>query len=86
MYIEEEKKEEKKEEKRTVENEEIILVCPYEVPSTTLSSLTTSFIADEIENFIRHIKFVRTPTQTRIFQPTPHYKLLRSRGEQNPDF
>ena len=63
LYIEEEKKEEK----RTVENKEVILVHPYEVSSTTSSSLTTSFITDKIKNLIRHMKFVRTPTQTRIF-------------------
>ena len=82
LYIEEEKKEEK----RTVENKEVILVHPYEVSSTTSSSLTTSFITDKIKNLIRHMKFVRTPTQTRIFWLPPHYKLLQSRGEQNPDF
>ena len=58
LYIEEEKKEEK----RTVENKEVILVHPYEVSSTTSSSLTTSFIIDKIKNLIRHMKFVRTPT------------------------
>ena len=76
LYMEEEKKEEK----GTVENEEVILVCLYEVSSTT------SFITDEIKNLVRHMKFVKSPTQTRIFQPPPHYKSLRSRGEQNPDF
>ena len=61
LYMEEEKKEEKE----TVENEEVILVRSYEVLSTTLS--TTSFITDEIKNLIRHMKFVKFPTQTRIF-------------------
>jgi len=32
------------------------------------------------------MKFVKTPTQIRIFQPPPHYQLLHSRGEQDPDF
>jgi len=32
------------------------------------------------------MKFVKSPTQTRIFQPPPHYQLLWSRGEQDPDF
>jgi len=50
------------EEKGTVENEEVILVRPYEVLSTTLSSSTTSFIADKIKNLIRYMKFVRTST------------------------
>jgi len=57
LYMEEEKKEEK----RIVENEEVILVHPYEVSSIT------SFITDEIENLIKYMKFVKTPSQTRIF-------------------
>ena len=57
LYMEEEKKEEK----RTVENEEVILVHSYEVSSMT------SFITDEIKNLVKHMKFVRSPTQTRIF-------------------
>jgi len=62
LYMEEEKKEEKE----TVENEEVILVCPYEVSSTTSSS-TTSFITDEIKNLVKYMKFIKTPSQTRIF-------------------
>jgi len=54
-------KEEKKEEKGTVENKEVILVCPYEVSSMT------SFITDEIENLVKYMKFIKTPSQTRIF-------------------
>jgi len=57
LYIEEEKKEEK----GTVENEEVILVRPYEVSSMT------SFITDEIENLAKYMKFVRTLSQIRIF-------------------
>jgi len=58
--------EEKKEDKGTIENEEVILVQPYEVSSTTLSS-TTSFITDKIDNLAKYMKFVKTPAQTRIF-------------------
>ena len=82
LYMEEEKKEKK----GTVENEEVILVYPYEISSMTSLSSTTSFITDEIKNLIRHMKFVKSPTQTKIFWPPPHYKSLQSRGEQNPDF
>jgi len=57
LYMEEEKKEEK----GTVENEEVILVHPYEISSTT------SFITDEIKNLIKYMKFVKTLSQTRIF-------------------
>jgi len=32
------------------------------------------------------MKFVQTPTQTRIFRPLPHYQSLKSRGEQDSEF
>ena len=56
-----------------VEDKEVILVKPYEVSTTTSSSSSTSFITDEVENLFKHMKFVRTPSQTRIFKPPPHY-------------
>jgi len=60
--------EEMKEEKRTIVNKEVILVRPYEVASSsTISSATTSFILDEVENLSKYMKFVKTPSQTRIF-------------------
>ena len=49
-------KEEDKEEKEMVQDEEIILVKPYEVSTTTSSN--TSFITDEVENLIKYMKFV----------------------------
>ena len=82
LYMEEEAK---KEDKGTIENKEVILVQPYEV-STTTSSSTTSFITDKVENLLKHMKFVRTPSQTRLFRPPPHYQALRSRGENDPTF
>jgi len=81
LYI----KEENGEEKGRVKDEEVILVKPYEVSMTTSSS-STSFITDEVEHLFRHMKFVRTPTQTRLFKPPPHYQSLKSRGENNPIF
>jgi len=78
--------EEMKEDKGIVENEEVILVQPYEVSSTTTSSSTTSFITDEVENLAKYMKFVKTPLQTRIFRPPPYYQSLKSRGEQGPEF
>jgi len=68
LYMEEERKEDK----GTTENEEVILVRPYEVSTTTLSS-TTSFITDEVENLAKYMKFMKTPSQTRIFRPPPYY-------------
>jgi len=82
LYIEEEKKEDKE----TIENEEVILVHPYEVSSTTTSSSRTSFITDKIKNQAKYMKFVKTPSQTRIFQPPLYYQSLKSRGEQDPTF
>ena len=54
LYIEEEKKKEKEK----IEDEEVILIKPYEVSMTTSSSLKTSFIIDKVENLIRYIKFM----------------------------
>jgi len=54
--------EEKKEDKGTIENEEVILVCLYEVSSTTTSLSKTSFITDEVENLAKYMKFVKTPS------------------------
>ena len=73
--------------KGKVEDEEIILIKLYEVSTATTSSTSqTSFITEEVENLSKYIKFIRMPTQTRIFQPPPHYQLLKSRGEQDPVF
>jgi len=69
-----------------IENEEVILVRPYQVESTTTSSSSTSFISDEIDNLKKYMKFVKTPSQTRIFRPLLYYQSLKSRGEQDPSF
>jgi len=82
LYI----KEENKGEGGVVEDEEVILVKPYEVSTTTSSSSSTSFIMDEVKNLLKYMKFIRTPSQTRIFKPPPHYQSLKSRGEQDPVF
>ena len=50
-----------------VEDEEVILVRPYEVSSKTTSSSIMSFITDEVENLAKYMKFVKTLAQTRIF-------------------
>jgi len=71
----------------TIKNEEVILVRPYQVESTTTSSSSSSsFISDEIANLEKYMKFVKTPSQTRIFRPPPYYQSLKSRGEQDPSF
>ena len=81
LYIEEENR---KEEEGRVEDEEVILIKPYEV--STMTSSTTSFITDKVDNLTKYMKFVKTPSQTRIFRPPPYYQSLRSRGEQDPEF
>ena len=71
----------------TIKNKEVILVQPYQVESTTTSSSSSSsFISDEIANLEKYMKFVKTPSQTRIFRPLPYYQSLKSRGEQDPSF
>jgi len=58
LYIDEEMR--KKEGK--VEDKEVILIKPYEVSTTTSSSSQTSFIMDEVENLLKYMKFVQSPT------------------------
>jgi len=78
---------EKKEEGR-IKEEEVILIKLYEVSESTLTSslAQTSFITDKVENLFKYMKFIWTPTQTRIFRPPPHYQSLKSRGEQDSEF
>ena len=81
LYIEKENREEK----GVVEEEEVILIKPYKMFITTSSS-STSFITDEVKNLFKHMKFVQTPAQTRLFKLPLHYQSLKSRGEQDPAF
>jgi len=54
LYIEEKNRGEK----GVIEDEEVILVKPYEVSTTTSSSSSTSFIMNEVKNLLKHMKFV----------------------------
>ena len=74
-----------KKEIEKIKEEEVILIKLYEI-SESISTKSFSFIDKEIDNLIKYIKFVKAPTQTRIFRPLPYYQLLQSRGEQDPDF
>jgi len=50
---------EKEKEKGKVEDEEVILIKPYKVSTTTTSStLQTSFITEEVENLSKYMKFI----------------------------
>ena len=82
LYIEEEIQDKGK---GRVEEEEVILIKPYEILELS-STKSLSFINEEIDNLLKHMKFVKSPTQTRIFQPPPHYQSLWSREEQDSDF
>ena len=73
-------------ERGTIKNEEVILVRPYEVSSSTTSTSSISFISDEVENLTKYMKFVKSPSQTRIFRPPSHYQSLKTRGEQDSMF
>ena len=63
LYIEEEVQDKGKE---RVEEEEVILIKPYEASEST-STKSLSFIDEEIDNLLKHMKFVKNSTQTRIF-------------------
>ena len=41
---------------------------------------------EEVENLVKYMKFIQSPTQTQLFQLLPHYQSLKSRGEQDPKF
>ena len=69
-----------------VEDKEVVLVKPYKVSTTTTSASSTSFITDEVKNLFKYMKFVQTPSQTRLFKPPPHYQSLKSREEQDLTF
>ena len=81
LYIDEKQQEKGK----GKEEEEVILIKPYEVSELILTKIS-SFIDKKIDNLLKYMNFVKSPTQTRIFWPPPHYQLLQSRGEQDPDF
>ena len=54
------KEEEAKKEEGEIENEEVILVKPYETSKTTSSSSSAqmSFIMDEVKNLAKYMKFM----------------------------
>jgi len=78
--------EEMKKKKGKMEDNEVILIKPYKVSTMTFSSSQTSFITDKVENLFKYMKFVQSPTQTRLFKPPPHYQSLKSRGKQDSLF
>ena len=63
LYMDEEQQ---GKEKGNVEEEEVILIKPYEV-SESSSTKSSSFIDEEVDNLIKYMKFAKSSTQTRIF-------------------
>jgi len=62
------KEEESKKKEGYIGEEEVILVKPYEVSKSSSSmTSTTSFITDKVKNLLKYMKFVWSPTQTRLF-------------------
>ena len=61
------KDEEVKKEEERIEDEEVILIKSYEISELTSFTTQSCFIMDEVNNFIKYMKFVQAPTQTRIF-------------------
>ena len=50
--------EEMKKEKRKMEDNEVILIKPYEVSTMIFSSSQTSLITDEVKNLLKYMKFI----------------------------
>ena len=72
LYADEEQKEK---DKGKVEDEEVILIKLYKV-SESSSTKSSNFVDEEVNNLLKYMKFIKSPTQTRIFQPPPHYQSL----------
>ena len=71
------KEEELKKEEGRIEDDEVTLIKLYEVDSSASSSTKSlSFINEKINNLLKYMKFVKSPTQTRIFRPPPYYQSL----------
>jgi len=68
-----------KKKERRIKDKKVILIKPYEVDRS-------SFINEKINNLLKYIKFIKSPTQIRIFRLLPHYQSLQSREKQDPNF
>ena len=80
-------KEQKKESnKERVEDEEVILIKPYEVSEFTSLTTKSSFIDNKVDNLMKYMKVIHSLIQMRLFRPPPHYQSLQSKGEQDSDF
>ena len=57
LYIEEEPKK-----TGTRQDKEVILIKLYEVSELTSSTRSTSFVDEEVDNLLKYIKFIKSPT------------------------
>ena len=48
----------KKTNKERIKDEEVILIKPYEVSESTLSTMKSSFIDNEADNLMKYMKFI----------------------------
>ena len=73
--------------KKELKKKEVILIKPYKVSSLmSLLTRSLSFVNKEVNNLLKYMKFIKFPTQTRIFQPPLYYQSLQSKGEQDSVF
>ena len=55
------KKQRRESNEERVENEKVILIKPYKISESTLSTIKLSFIDNEVENLMKYIKYIQTP-------------------------
>ena len=53
--------EQQKKKEGRVEDEEVILIKPYEVSESASSTKSSSFIDKKIDNLLKYMKFVKSP-------------------------
>jgi len=50
-----------------VEDKEVVLIKPYKVSRSISLSTKSSFIDNKVDNFMKYMKFIWSPMQTRLF-------------------
>ena len=70
---------------KRIQDEEVLLYKPYKM-SMESSSIQPTFIQDKLNNLEKYMKFIHSPTKTKTFSPSPHYKSIWLKGEQDNQF
>jgi len=67
-----------KQKEGVVQDEEIFQYKPYNIltKASTLTTLKSSLIQEEINNLEKALKILQTPTKTIPFLPPNHYKVI----------